>query len=131
MSNIIKFPLKNKNASVPVISEEKIATDINLVKFNHINETLHMIVPRMFNDIMLAGFDVIPDDEDDDTNIKDNAMIVESLRALLCKHYGIKHPIQEVSEAFFKEEENGIMGINKSLNLELSEFERGMVDQAD
>ena len=121
MSNVIQFPGINRNPLV--LQEEKIATDMNSVKLNHIHETLQILIPKLFNDISLAGFDVVPEEEDDSENIKDSAMIVESIRSLLCKYYDIKHPIQEISDSFFIEGEDGTITVTKHLDLNLEEYE--------
>jgi hypothetical protein len=119
MGNVIQFPGTNKQSSF----EEKIATDMSMVKFNHINETLQMLIPKLFNDISLAGFDVVPEEEDDNENLKDSAMVVESVRSILCKYYGIKHPIQEIAQSFFIEKEDGTISVTKHLDLNLEEYE--------
>lgn len=125
MTNVIQFPRKNKHYEP---TEQKIATDLSMVKYNHINETLQTLIPKLFNDVMLAGFDVVPEDDDDIENLKDSAMIVESIRSLLCKYYEIKHPIQEISESFFIQDTDGSITITKSLNLDLEEYEREPAD---
>ena len=53
---------------------------------------------------------------------KDGAFIVESLRAIMCKYYGIYHPFQQIAEKVFSEntEELGTLKIVDSLNLDLS-----------
>jgi hypothetical protein len=126
MDNVIQFPRKNKQSVIP--SEEKIATDMNMVKINHINEALQTLIPKLFNDMMVAGFDVVPEEEEDTQNLKDSAMIVESIRSLMCKYYDIKHPIQEISESFFIEESDGTISVTKRLDLNLEEYEREPAD---
>jgi hypothetical protein len=126
MDNVIQFPRKNKQSVIP--SEEKIATDMNMVKINHINEALQTLIPKLFNDMMVAGFDVVPEEEEDTQNLKDSAMIVESIRSLMCKYYDIKHPIQEISESFFIEESDGTISVTKHLDLNLEEYEREPAD---
>jgi hypothetical protein len=126
MDNVIQFPRKNKQSVIP--SEEKIATDMNMVKINHINEALQTLIPKLFNDMMVAGFDVVPEEEEDTQNLKDSAMIVESIRSLMCKYYDIKHPIQEISESFFIEESDGTISVTKHLDLNLEEYKREPAD---
>ena len=127
MDNVIQFPVKNKQAAA-ILSKEKIATDVNMIKFNHINETLSTLIPKLFNDMSLAGFDLIPEVDEIDINIKDSAMVVESIRSLLCKYYDIKHPIQQISDSFFVEEEQGVMTIAKNLDLEFETYEKEPAD---
>ena len=118
--NVIMFP--NRGNIPPIISSEKATVSVTMVKINHINEALETIIPMLFNNITIAGFDIIPDEEDDDYNIKDNALIVEAIRSILCKYYEMKHPLQEVAEEFFVSKDEGILSIAKHLDVDLSEF---------
>ena len=103
-NNVIAFPIKKKIASsiqaVPKTPEE-IAVNVNQMKFNHINETLGVLVPMIFSNIEIAGFDFLPEEGEPDPNIKDGALFVETLRSMLCKFYGIEHPLQRVAEDIF------------------------------
>ena len=95
-----------------------------MVKHNHIIETLETIVPMLFNNMDIAGFDIIPSDEDeDDPNVKDCALIVEAIRSLMCKHYMIDHPFQNLSENLFLYKKNGILTITKSLVIDFEHYE--------
>ena len=121
--NVIMFP--NRGNPPPILSKEKVAIDIIMVKMNHINEALETIIPMLFNNITIAGFDIIPDnDEDEDENIKDNALIVESIRSILCKYYEMKHPLQEVADEFFINKSEGVLSITEHLDLDLSEYDK-------
>jgi hypothetical protein len=120
--NVIMFP--NKGNHPPVISKEKAAIDVTMVKMNHINDALETIIPMLFNNISIAGFDILPEEEDDDLNIKDNALVVESIRSILCKYYEINHPLQEVAEEFFTHKEDGILTVSKHLDLDLSHYDK-------
>ena len=96
---------------------------------NHINETLQTLIPKLFNDITLAGFDVVPEEDEEDTeNLKDSAMIVESIRSLLCKYYEIKHPIQEISNSFFIEQKDGTVTVASKLDINLENYEEEPAD---
>jgi hypothetical protein len=121
--NVIMFP--NRGNPPPILSKEKVAIDIIMVKMNHINEALETIIPMLFNNITIAGFDIIPDnDEDEDENIKDNALIVESIRSILCKYYEMKHPLQEVADEFFINKSEGVLSITEHLDLDLSDYDK-------
>jgi hypothetical protein len=78
----------------------------------------------LFNNIDLAGFQIVPEyKEDDDPYIKDNALIVESIRSLLCKCYGINHPFQGLSEELFQSNQDGTFTLVKNLEMDFSDFE--------
>ena len=73
MSNVIKFPNQGR-----VLTEETVTSNISNVKLVHINETLQTVIPILFSNIEIAGFDLSVDDNDeDDTDIKDGTLIVE------------------------------------------------------
>lgn len=114
--NVIQFPTRSKNP-VPKDAAE-IQLNMNMIKHNHINETLATIIPLLFTNIELAGFDLGMVDEEEeeieDVNIKDGALIVESIRSLLCKLHEMQHPFQTLSEMIFiDDEEGGLKMIDK------------------
>jgi hypothetical protein len=123
-NNVIAFP--SKKVSIPTVgpqSDAEVALNVSQVKFNHINETLSVIVPMIFSNIELAGFDFLPDDEnDDDPNLKDGALLVETLRSILCKYYGISHPLQCVADELFVKEDDGSFTLAETLVID---FEKG------
>lgn len=117
-SNVIRFPTKNTR-SIPK-DEIEIANNIKLVKINHITETLSTIIPMLFTNIELAGFSVALDEDEEDINIKDGALIVESVRSLLCKLHGLDHPFQKLSEnIFIKTPDVDELSMREKLNMTL------------
>jgi len=77
----------------------------------------------IFNQLDIAGFG-FPDEQDSSPEIlKDGAFIIESLRAVMCKHYGIYHPFQKLSEEVFypDDEDPEALKIVDSLNIVLKE----------
>jgi len=123
-NNVIQFPSRGRNQQAP-ISDVEIATNVNMVKFNHINETLNTIIPMLFNNMEIAGFSIIPEEEDDDENMKDGALVVEAVRSLLCKYYEIDHPFQKLSENLFEHVGDGSLSMVEKLDMELiKEIER-------
>lgn len=105
-NNIIKFPLMKKGGSKQIEPEE-IENNLTMIKYNHIGETLALIIPILFNNLELAGFISSEDDGEEyiDLNIKDGALIVESIKSLLLKHYNIYHPFQDIASNVFEETE--------------------------
>ena len=96
-----------------------------MVKFNHINETLATVIPMLFTNLELAGFNFSVDEEEDiDYSVKDGSFIVESVRSMLCKYHNIKHPFQDIAEAvFIKNETDGSFAVTNKLNLDLVDYE--------
>lgn len=128
MNNVVKFPIRGKfinNPPEPPLNDEDVATGISMVKFNHINETLATVIPMLFTNLELAGFDFSVDEEEDiDYNVKDGSFIVESVRSMLCKFHNIKHPFQDIAEAvFIKDETDGSFAVTNKLNLDLVDYE--------
>ena len=74
------------------------------------------IILFIFNQLDVAGFYLEGEETEDD--MKDGTMILESIRSLMCRHYGMYHPFQDISENIFTplENEDG-MKISESINL--------------
>lgn len=101
-NNVIQFPVINNN----IVNHEDIDNNMLLIKLNHINETLSVVLPLIFNNLELAGFQLDPSVESENINIKDGTLIVESIRSLLCKYYGLYHPFQDIAENIFMDDED-------------------------
>lgn len=102
---------------------EEIQHNLDMMKHYHIQETLTNLAPLIFNQLDIAGFG-LTDDLDED--IKDGAFIVESLRSIMCKHYGVFHPFQIIADNIFEENEKdpeGAYRIVDKIELNLKESE--------
>jgi hypothetical protein len=90
-----------------------------MMKHYHIQEAIATIAPIIFTQLDIAGFP-IADDEDGD--IKSSAFIIESLRGMMTKYYGLYHPFQIIAEAVFEpydEDDELALRIVDKLNLNL------------
>lgn len=119
-NNIVSFPKRNAN---PDITLEDIQHNMDMMRHYHIQETITNLVPIIFNQLDIAGFGLV--EEDEDLDIKDGALIVEALRSMMLKHYDMHHPFQQIANAVFEPhptEENAFK-IVKSLNLKLKTIE--------
>jgi len=121
-NNVIEFPNKNKQLTGEPKDMIEVTLNVNQIRFNHINETLQAVVPMIFSNIELAGFDFIPNEDDEDPNIKDGALLVECLRSMLCKHYNIEHPLQRVAEELFIRQDDDSFTLADTLVID---FEKG------
>lgn len=121
-NNIVQFPKEYNGPLINGVSIEEINENVNMVKYYHIQETIENLVPIIFNTLEISGFDVIQDEEDLG-NLSDGALIVESIRAILCRHYGIFHPFQVIAENVFEEDDEGAgsLKIKDSLNIDMKE----------
>jgi len=113
MANVIE--LQNKDNIIPFPSitreipkdEKEVVQKVDNIKHLHIQEVLATMVPIIFNQMATAGFDFIDDEETGEiNNFKDGAFLVEALRSIMLKHYGIDHPIQTLAENLFNHDEN-------------------------
>jgi hypothetical protein len=117
-NNVIAFPKAfNGPRNGDELSPEDISKNVDMMKQFHIQETISQLAPMIFNQLEVAGFQL--SDEDEELDIKDGAFVIESLRSMMCKHYGIYHPFQEISENVFSpdEDDSGGLKIVDSLNI--------------
>ena len=114
-NNVITFPAKNKQFLNPK-SIEEINANMELVKQVHIQETIETIAPKLFEQIAVAGF-ALEEGGDDELEIKIGAFIVESMRCLLSKHYGIHHPVHEIAENIFSYDKNETLTLNRNFSI--------------
>lgn len=113
--NVVRFP-KTSTKREPDL--EEIQQNLDMMKHYHIQETIAILAPIIFTNLGIAGFDL--DDEADREELKDGAFLMESLRSIMCKHYGIYHPFQEIAESIFSPdaEDDGALRIADSLQIE-------------
>jgi len=121
-NNVILFPKKNLNAK-PTLEMKEIEKNMEMMKHYHIQETIATVAPIIFNQMDLAGFNL--GEENEISSIKDGAFIVESLRSMMCKYYGIYHPFQQIAESVFtaETEDLSVLKIAESINLKLQQTE--------
>ncbi|CAB4140796.1 hypothetical protein UFOVP395_131 [uncultured Caudovirales phage] len=107
-NNVITFPLKNSRAPITM---EQVEENLDLVRQIHIQETLELVVPKMFESFAVAGFAA---DDESNEYLKHGAMIVEAARSFLCKMSDMHHPLQLIAENMFEQ-------IDDEGNLEVSD----------
>ena len=99
MSNVIAFPKAKKDS--PPITMAELEAKVSETRREHIefllDETLSFVFSRCYDE----GFDLGQED-----CIKTTALVVESLRAGLLNTVGIQHPLHDVAEMMFVEEDN-------------------------
>lgn len=99
-NNIIVFPRKSKletNIVQCPQSLEDVADTVDVVREAHMQQALEQIVPMLFDNLALAGFQPL----DDFDLLKDGTLIVESMRSFMSKLYGMDHPLQLIAENLF------------------------------
>jgi hypothetical protein len=117
-NNVIEFPGLYEG---PPRDFEEVKQNLDLMKYYHIQETIATLAPMIFNQLDLAGFEF----SEDEADVKDGAFVIEAVRSIMCKHYGLYHPFQRVSEEVFNadEDEPGSLKIADSLCLDLKKLE--------
>lgn len=110
--NIIPFPKKNLNSSGVSTPQsiDEVEETVDLVRQVHIQQTLEQVIPMLFDNLSLAGFQ--PANEMD--FLKDGALVVEATRSFLNKTYSISHPLQFIAENLFEQ-------VDADGNLEVSD----------
>jgi hypothetical protein len=97
--NIIPFPRKRQSplGEMAPQSMEEVEDTVDVVRQAHIQQTLEQVIPMLFDNLALAGFQPI----DEMIFLKDGALIVEAARSFLNKIYGMSHPLQIIAENLF------------------------------
>lgn len=98
ISNVVMFP------GVKQLPEsEKLGPQIRQLLTSERMEDIEETVDDLFSLLIecLAQGGVTFNTATDDTFVKDLALNIEAMRSLLCKFYGMEHPLQNVSENIF------------------------------
>lgn len=129
-NNIIQFPPSRivRDINPKPLTEEQVSDTIDLIKYNHVEEAINVLMPLLFSNIELAGFSLTDWDEDEDGDdvaiyeekyFKDSTVVVESIRSLLYKYHGLYHPLQIVAENILQSNEQGEWNIVDHLNVNM------------
>lgn len=108
-NNILQFPndrVKSSSHLPTPTSFEQVGEKVDEFKNFHIQEAIETIIPVLFNQIQILGFEP---GEDEKEYVKDGALLVEAMRSFMCKLYDIHHPLQLVASSLFEEEEDGFV----------------------
>jgi hypothetical protein len=99
IDNVIPFPRKRQSplGEMAPQSMEEVEDTVDVVRQAHIQQTLEQVIPMLFDNLALAGFQPI----DEMVFLKDGALIVEAARSFLNKIYGMSHPLQIIAENLF------------------------------
>lgn len=125
-NNVIQFPSLNKAPLIvdPPSTQEEVDEAVEMIRRNHIQDTLETVIPILFDNLSVAGFR--PSDEND-ALLKDGAFVVESIRSLLHKMYAIHHPLQIVADGLFEysEDEDSHLKVSNKIKIIVTENESG------
>ena len=100
--NVVPFPGVKRNS--PPQNLEEVQSNLETIRQVHIEEAMNLVATVVFDNLLLAGFSFDPDD---DSMIKDVALMLESLRSLLSKYHNLEHPFHRVANEIFALQKNG------------------------
>ena len=122
-NNVIKFPKSRIKNRLNIEEQKPQSEDMNAnildMKISHINESLFLILPKLFQNIDMAG-GTTEFAEDIDDEYKNINFIVESIRSLLYKRYEMEHPFQNLAEEIFVVTDDGSINIKDKLEIEFN-----------
>lgn len=102
MTNVVLFP-KEKRGTPPQTMEE-VHENLEAVRHIHVEETLQLLTGVIFDNLSMAGFNFVPEDE---SYLKDVALTFEAMKSMLYKYHGIDYPMQEFAENIFSLQDDG------------------------
>ena len=113
-AQIISFPVKTPRTPPSGVVDTQVAVD--LMRSQHIHETLLAISPMLFERLHAAGFDFADFKSEDE--LKYGSFLIEAMHSLLSKYYGLYHPFQTVAEQIFvRDGEEGDFTVTEELHL--------------
>ena len=77
----------------------------------------------LFTQLDLAGFSSF--DDGSENSLKEGAFVIEAIRAILCRHYEIYHPFQDLSDKIFTLETDDVseLKVVDSLNIKFRKID--------
>ena len=110
-SNVIMFPVDHitnpenlgiKTIHLPVTIEE--TTNFHL----RVNEVMEYLLTMLSKEFTNAGFNITSEN-----SLKEGALLIEIIRALLFKQNNIRHPFHELAEKIFELENGNLRLVSK------------------
>lgn len=115
-NNVVHFPKINSKD----INLEDVQQNIEMLKHYHVQEAITVIAPQIFNQLEISGFGLSDDEEED---IRDGALLIEAIRSMMLKYYGVYHPFQVLAQELFEydEKREGVLRIVDSIAVDLKD----------
>lgn len=124
--NVIQFPkAKKPHPKDEMPSATEIIQNIQGLKEGEIADITEVLGSMLLETIAASGFKLNTTNE----TMPSIAFFVESLKSLICLHYSISHPFQEIAKHCFVFDENGDM-IFREPAFRFSETEIPPIDDA-
>jgi hypothetical protein len=94
--NVVMFP-GFKRDDVPPQNVEEIIDKVTQTRKEHVAGVMNDMIPEMINMFGAYGIDI-----NDDKYVKDVAMIMESIKALLHRQYSLEHAFHRIADNMFE-----------------------------
>lgn len=113
MSNVVQFPVERLN--VPPQSIEEMQDSISIMRKEHVDNLMDMMIPSVLMLFETNGMDV-----ETEAYVKDSALVIEAIKALMYKYYNLEHPLNFIAETCFDIRMNSDESISYNYDISLS-----------
>lgn len=95
-SNVLPFPVQPRSRFPDLKDEAEAKQRAAKIHFMHCEEAISVLTPYVMDRVLNAGFMINTPDY-----LKNIALIIESMRAIMYKYHGFGHPLHQVAENAF------------------------------
>lgn len=95
-NNVIQFPTQPRSRFPDPKDETEVKQRVAKLHFMHCEEAISGLTPYVMERILNTGFMINTPEY-----LKDIALIIESMRAIMYKYHGFGHPLQQVADDAF------------------------------
>jgi hypothetical protein len=113
VSNVVQFPVERLN--VPPQSIEEMQDSISIMRKEHVDNLMDMMIPSVLMLFETNGMDV-----ETEAYVKDSALVIEAIKALMYKYYNLEHPLNFIAETCFDIRMNSDESISYNYDISLS-----------
>src|ERR1039458_774132 len=113
ISNVINFPIKKVTNIFQVedLDKETIDEHLDEMKNYIITEVLEIIIPLLYNRLAFIGYNITKN------TLKEGALVTETIRALLYKHYNIPHSLHALADGMYTIDEKDDLTLTGKLSI--------------
>jgi hypothetical protein len=113
VSNVVRFPVERQNA--PPQSIEEMQDSISIMRKEHVDNLMDMMIPSVLMLFETNGMDV-----ETEAYMKDSALVIESIKALMYKYYNLEHPLNFIADTCFDIKMNADDSVSYNYDISLS-----------
>jgi hypothetical protein len=124
--NVIEFPNRNSDRTGLPVTIEEAEDRLQGVKQFYIDELATNVIEFMANRLMIGGFNVL-----EDSYHKEFALVIESVRSLMCASAELYHPFQDLAEKLMMDEKgDGVLTIADEVSVKFDDEKKVDVEAA-